>query len=89
MNPKLKEELEKKVKEHGLSDLRKLAPIGDLGYSNGWFPPFGDGNGIECQIIYELGEQGFKCVETYSNGRGDHKYECKELGLTYWIDSSG
>jgi len=89
MNKELKEKLEKKVQEHGMSDLRKLAPIGDLGYANGWYPPFGDGKGIECQILDEAHKQGFKVIETWNNGRGDHKHECEELGLVYWVDSSG
>lgn len=33
-------ELSRKVGLFGLDDLRKLAPIGDLGYENGWYPPF-------------------------------------------------
>ena len=31
-----KKELSKKIGLFGLSDLRRLAPIGDLGYANGW-----------------------------------------------------
>lgn len=33
-------ELSRNVGLFGLSDLRKLSPIGDLGYENGWYPPF-------------------------------------------------
>ena len=29
-----------KVGLFGLNDLRKLAPIGNLGYENEWYPPF-------------------------------------------------
>ena len=32
-----KKELSRKIGLYGLSDLRKLAPIGNLGYANGWY----------------------------------------------------
>ena len=81
--------LEKKVAEHGLDDLRKLAPIGDLGYSNGWYPPFGDGKGIEPRILESFHEQGFEFDSQIHTERGEHYYHCTELGLTYHMDSSG
>lgn len=35
--PEWKKDLTRKISLFGLSDLRKLAPIGDLGYANGWY----------------------------------------------------
>ena len=40
MTKEEKMELTRKVGLFGLSDLRKISPIGDLGYMNGWYPPF-------------------------------------------------
>ena len=37
---KWKMELTRKIGLFGLKDLRRLAPIGDVGYENGWYPPF-------------------------------------------------
>ena len=37
MTRERKLELTRKIGLFGLSDLRKLAPIGDLGYANGWW----------------------------------------------------
>ena len=91
-------ELTRKIGLFGLSDLRKLAPIGDLGYENGWYPPFfGDTDmylDVEMpkSIMRAFWEQkekyGFK-VEGYSSGyRGtDHHSFCKELGLRWSVYS--
>lgn len=89
MNKEQKQNLEQKVAEYGLSNLRKLAPIGDLGYANGWYAPFGDGKGIEPQILEAAKEQGFTFKRTWYNGSGDNTYKCEELGLIYRVDSSG
>ena len=91
-----KKELSRKIGLFGLSDLRKLAPIGDLGYANGWTPIFhDDGHGwmygeMESSILSAFREQGFKFDKGYSSGyRGtDHHSICTELGMSYSVDSS-
>ena len=87
-----------KVGLFGLSDLRKLAPIGDLGYENEWYPPFWSTTHMFYDVelpkmimaaFWEQQEKfGFK-VEGYSSGyRGtDHHSYCKELGLSWSVDS--
>ena len=91
-----KKELVRKIGLFGLSDLRKLAPIGDLGYANGWTPIFhDDGHGwmygeMESSILKAFHEQGFKFDKCYSSGyRGtDQHCKCTELNLSYSYDSS-
>ena len=98
MSREEKRKLSMKVGLFGLSDLRKLAPIGDLGYANGWYPPFFGNTDMWLDvelpraIMRAFREQrekyGFK-VEGYSSGyRGtDHHSYCKELGLSWSVDS--
>jgi len=87
MSDKDKLELSKKIGLFGLSDLRKLAPIGDLGYANGWMH-----GGIENAIVKAFWEQqkiyGWE-VKGYSSGyrQTDHHTYCKELGLSWSVDS--
>lgn len=90
-----KKELVRKIGLFGLSDLRKLAPIGDLGYANGWYwNPSGEKGfmygEMEIAILNAFREQGFKFDKGYSSGyRGtDHHSICTELGLRYSTDSS-
>jgi len=90
-----KKELVRKIGLFGLSDLRKLAPIGDLGYANGWYwNPSGEKGfmygEMEIAILKAFREQGFKFDKGYSSGyRGtDHHSICTELGLRYSVDSS-
>lgn len=86
MNNTKKQELMEKVERFGLSDLRKLAPIGDLWYANGW-----ENGGIEQQIMKAFREQGFHFDKGRSHGWAgtDHESYCTELGLTMRVDSSG
>ena len=89
-------ELTRKIGLFGLSDLRKLAPIGDLGYANGWYGPFADGSwmngGLERAIMAAFHEQreryGLK-TDGYSTGyrQTDHHTFCKEIGLSWSVDS--
>lgn len=91
-----KKKLVRKVGLMGLNDLRKLAPIGDLGYANGWypcglFPTMGTFmyGGLE-RCIYEAAiAQGFtfKCISHRETGV-DTVYRCEEIGMTYHVDSS-
>lgn len=93
---KQKMELVRKVGVLGLSDVRKLAPIGDLGYANGWypqsyFPQMGTfmRGGLE-RLIYEAArEQGFvfEMISHRETG-SDTVYYNKELDMTYHVDSS-
>lgn len=93
---KAKQELVRKVGLFGLKDLRKLAPIGDLGYANGWYPngffpengTFMKG-GLERMIYEAAREQGFyyKMVSHRETG-SDTVYRCEEIGMTYHVDSS-
>lgn len=99
MNREQSKELLRKVGLFGVEDLRKLAPIGDLGYVNGWYPPF-YGNTDMCLdvwlpklIMKAFREQkdkfGFE-VKGYSSGWAgtDHHSRCEELGLSWHCDSS-
>ena len=95
MTKEQKLELTRKIGIFGLSDLRKIAPIGDLGYENGWETFYGKGwmhGGMEKAIKKAFLEQrekfGFK-TEGYSTGyrQTDHHTVCKELGLRWSVDS--
>ena len=92
--PEWKKELSKKIEKYGLSDLRKLAPIGNLGYANDWdWNPRGEKGWfygeMEKAIMKAFHEQGFKFDKGYSTGyrQTDHHYICTELGLSYSVDS--
>lgn len=92
--PEWKKELSRKIEKYGLSDLRKLAPIGDLGYANGWYwNPSGKKGWfygeMEKAVMKAFHEQGFKFDKGYSTGyrQTDHHYICTELGLRYSVDS--
>lgn len=93
--PEWKKELVRKIGLFGLGDLRKLAPIGDLGYANGWSPTFrDDGHGwmygeMESSILKAFREQGFKFDKGWSTGyrQTDHHSLCTELGMSYSVDS--
>ena len=90
-------ELTRKIGLFGLKDLRKLAQIGDLGYANGWYGPFGDGSwmngGMERAIMKAFYEQDKKArfeSRSWDSGyrRTDHHTVIKELGLSWSVDSS-
>ena len=93
-------ELTRKIGLFGLSDLRKLAPIGDLGYENGWYPPFWSSTHMWLDVMlprlimkafWEQKEKfGFE-VKGYSSGWSgtDHHSWCKSLSLYWHCDSSG
>ena len=96
MSQEEKMKLSMKIGVFGLSDLRKIAPIGDLGYANGWETYWGKGwmnGGMEKAIVKAFWEQqkeyGWQ-VEGYSTGyrNTDHHTVCKELGLRWSVDSS-
>ena len=76
-------ELQAKVDRYGLDDLRKLAPIGDLGYANGW-----QSGSLQEQIVKAAREQGFQ-YEGNSTGYRltDHHTYFPEICLTYHVDS--
>jgi len=90
-------ELSSKVEQLGLDDLNKLAPIGDLGYMNGWYPPFYNeeySNRAELfKAIYkafqEQKEYNNWTIKGYSTGyrQTDHHTYCPELGLRWSVDS--
>ena len=86
MSPERLLSLQREIEEKGLSDLRQLAPIGDLWFANGWAP-----DGIEYQIMDAFHQQGFKFDKHITHGyrRTHHEYFCSELGLRYHVDSSG
>lgn len=90
-----KKELTRKIGLLGLSDLRKLAPIGDLGYANGWYWDYKGRKGwfygdMEKAIMEAFHEQGFMFDKGWSTGyrNTDHHSVCTELGLSYSVDSS-
>ncbi len=86
MAPKQKLELIRKVEVIGINDLTKIAPIGNLGYMNGWKI-----GGIEFAIVRAFREQmktkGFK-LEERTRYRCDREYTCHELNLSWSVDSS-
>ena len=94
--PEWKKELVREIGLFGLSDLRKLAPIGDLGYANGWSPTFRDDpkgwmyGEMEKAVMNAFHEQGFRFDKGYSGGYcgTDHHSICTELGMSYSVDSS-
>lgn len=90
-----KKELTMRIGLFGLSDLRRLAPVGSLGYANGWYWNFHNRKGwmygdMEKAIMDAFRSQGFRFDEGYSSGyrNTDHHYMCTELGLSYSVDSS-
>lgn len=96
MSDKRKLELTRKIGLFGLGDLRKIAPIGDLGYMNGWYPPFGSGawmsGGLERSIYKAFCEQKEKFGWKVDGGDTkwrctDHWFHCPELSLSWQVDS--
>lgn len=94
MNNKERMELVRKVGLLGTNDLRKLAPIGDIGYLNAIVFYRGDfiKSEIPRLIMKAFREQrekyGFTTVSIYSTCRGDSQFKCPELGLYWGVDSS-
>jgi len=95
MTTEQKLELTRKIGLFGLTDLRKIAPIGDLWYANGWYSPFGDGSwmngGMERAIVAAAKEQGFRSEgreNGYPNRGTDNETYYPEIGLRYHVDSS-
>ena len=89
-----KKELTRKIGLFGLSDLRKLAPIGALGYANGWDWNYKGLKGwfygdMEKAIMKAFGEQGFRFDKCWSTGyrQTDYHSICTELGMSYSVDS--
>lgn len=89
-----KRELSRKIGLLGLSDLRRLAPVGDLGYENGWYWDYKGRKGwfygdMEKAVMCAFYEQGFRFDKGYSRGYGgtDHHSICTELGMSYSVDS--
>ena len=90
-------ELVRKVGLMGLTDLNKLAPIGDLGYMNGWYPSFfWEVRWAETELprlIYEAYMEQKKYNNWTEEGRStgyrctDHHFYCPELGLKWSVDS--
>lgn len=94
MHWKTKQQLLLKIGVFGTRDLRRLAPIGDIGYTNGFYPPFfWETTWADTEMpkmVYEAAyEQGFKFEVISYNHRGtDTHYYCKELEMHYHVDSS-
>lgn len=93
--PEWKKELARKIGLFGLSDLRRITPIGDLGYANGWYWNVRGNKGwmygdMEIAILDAFHSQGFKFDTCWDTGyrRTDHHSYCSELNLTYSVDSS-
>ena len=92
MHYKTKDELLRKIGLFGLSDLRRLAPIGDLDYANGWKKAWMNG-GMESAIMKAFWEQkekyGWTLEDRSSGWPCDHTSYCPQLGLMWSVDSSG
>lgn len=93
--PEWKKELTMKIGLFGLGDLRKISPIGDLGYENGWDYGYMGRKGwfygeMEKAVMEAFCRQGFRFDKSWSSGyiRTDHHSRCTELGLSYSVDSS-
>ena len=93
-------DLYRKVSLFGLSDLRKLAPIGDIGYLNGidFYGRFYKGtfrgflrstllDWVYKAYCAQFKERGWT-EKGSSSGRCIHDHYCPELGFSYGIDSS-
>ena len=94
MSDKQAMELVRKVGLFGLSDLRKLAPIGDIGYLNaidyyrGNFLRSGLLNAIYKAYCAQFKKYGWTEQVTSSRWRNsDNSYYCPELDFRYSIDS--
>lgn len=90
-----KKALSRKIGLLGLSDLRRLAPVGDLGYENGWYWNWDGKKGwfygdMEKSIMEAFYEQGFAFDKKWNTGyrQTDHHSKCTELGMSYSVDSS-
>lgn len=90
-------DLYRKVSLFGLSDLRKIAPIGDIGYLNGI--DYHKGSSFLSFLrstllgwVYRAYCEQFRNMgwteTSYQSGRCIHDYHCPELGFSYGIDSS-
>lgn len=90
-------DLYRKVCVYGLDDLRKLAPIGDIGYLNGI--SFYRGRSFRSFLrstlldwVYKAYCEQFKRMgwteQHHQSGRCINDYWCPELGFGYGIDSS-
>ena len=87
-------ELAQKIEKYGLDDLRKLAPIGDIGYLNAI--DYYRGNFLRSEMIAaiykaycaQFKKYGWTEQVTSSRWRNsDNSYYCPEIGLRYSIDS--
>ena len=87
-------ELAQKIEKYGLDDLRKLAPIGDIGYLNAI--SYYRGNYLRSEMIdaiYQAYCEQFKkygWTEEHKSSHwrnSDNEYYCPEIGLRYSIDS--
>lgn len=94
-------DLYRKVSLFGLSDLRKLAPIGDIGYLNGidFYRRWGSCTGFRKFLRTDLLEWVYKAYceqfkrmvwteQHHQSGRCINDYWCPEIGFGYGIDSS-
>ena len=90
-------DLYRKVSLFGLSDLRKLAPIGDIGYLN--CISYYRGKSFDCFLrstlidwVYKAYCEQFRRMgwteRHHQSGRCINDYWCPELGFGYGIDSS-
>jgi len=84
-----------KVGAFGIQDLRRLAPIGDIGYLNaadfykGWYERSGLINDIMKAFWEQKDKYGFTIEGRSSGWPCDHRSYCPQLGLTWSVDSSG
>jgi len=94
MSDEQRMQLVRKIGLFGLTDLNKLAPIGDLGYLNavdfyrGSYPMSGMINDI-MKAFYEQKQKNNWTVECRSSRwrNTDNSYHCPELGLYWQVDS--
>ena len=87
-------ELLLKVGLFGLQDLRRLAPIGDIGYLNATsFYHDYERSGLISDLMRAFDEQrdkyGWDVLDRSSGWPCDHTSYCPQLGLTWSVDSSG
>ena len=75
-------DLAEKIKKYGLDDLRRLAPIGDLGYMNGWYSTWDNDD----KYLYH--EMPIAIYEAFQEQKKALGITAEEIGMSWDVDSS-
>lgn len=82
MTQEEKEALAEKIKQFGLEDLRKIAPIGYLGYANGWYSTWDNDD------KYLFHEMPIAIYEAFQKQKKTLGITAEEIGMSWDVDSS-